>query len=344
MRRSSIGVMLKHALATIILVSSFAATVAAGALHEATGAIKRHDYATALRILRPLADRGDAGAQGILGIMYANGQGVPKNDAQAMKWFRKAADQGNATAQGVVGHKYLEGQGVPQDYAEAAKWFRKAADQGEAAAQEVIGVMYLKGQGVSQDDTAAVKWFRLAANQGFSEAQYNLGVMYTNGRGIPQDFVAAHVWFNLAAAQGDQDAAKERDRVASRMDAAQIAEAQKLAREWKPNTQTGPGAAVESVEDEASSVFDIVMIWSACQTLAGVSDAEALSRAGKDIFPRVISGFQKVRPEMVGPLAGLTAHTTERYEHQLLFLRALSSENRDTICWGVNQSIKRFYP
>jgi len=276
--------------------------------------------------------------------MYANGQGVPKDDAQAIKWFREAADQGNATAQGVVGNMYLKGQGVPQDYVEAAKWFRKAADQGEAAAQEMIGFMYHKGQGVSQNDTEAAKWYRLAADQGFSEAQYNLGVAYSNGRGIPQDYVAAHMWFNLAAAQGDQDAAKARDQVASRMTAAQIAEAQKLAREWKPPTQAGPETRVQSVEEEASGVFDVVMLWSVCQTFAGMSDAEALNRAGKDIFPRIVSGYQKSRPEMVSPLASLTSQTTERYEKQLLFLRALSSENRDTICWGINQTIKRLSP
>jgi uncharacterized protein len=58
--------------------------------------------------------------------------------------------------------------------------------------------------------------------------------MYRTGGGVPQDYVIAHMWFNLAAASGDKDAVKARDVVAAKMAPTQIAEAQKLAREWKP--------------------------------------------------------------------------------------------------------------
>ena len=60
--------------------------------------------------------------------MYASGQGVPQNYAEAMKWFRKAADQGNARAQHGIGVMYANGQGVPQNDAEAMRWYRMAAD------------------------------------------------------------------------------------------------------------------------------------------------------------------------------------------------------------------------
>ena len=60
--------------------------------------------------------------------------------------------------------------------------------------------------------------------------------MYAEGRGVPQDFVSAHMWFNLAAAQGEKNAAEYREKVADGMTPAQTAEAQKLAREWKPTT------------------------------------------------------------------------------------------------------------
>ena len=85
-----------------------------------------------------------------------------------------------------------------------------------------------------QDYAAAVTWWRKAADQGLASAQYNLGVMYANGQGVPQDYIQAHMWFNLATAQNDANAAKNRDIVAAKMAPAQIAEAQKLAREWKP--------------------------------------------------------------------------------------------------------------
>jgi TPR repeat protein len=121
---------LKHAVAAIILVFAFATPMVAGPLEDADAAIKRRDYASALRLIRPLAEQGDA------------------------------------------------------------------------------------------------------------NAQYNLGVFYDNGLGVPQDKVRAYMWFNLSAAQGREGAAAFRDLIARRMTPVQIAEAQKLAREWKPNTQS----------------------------------------------------------------------------------------------------------
>ncbi len=170
---------------------------------EGAAAYNRGDYATALREFRPLAERGDVKAQFILGVMYANGQGVPQDYAEAVKWYRKAAEQGNAEAQHDLGLMYGEGLGVPQDYARAVKWYRKAAEQG------------------------------------YAYAQSNLGVMYGIGQGVPQDYVLAHMWFNLAVSKLPPGEARDRavknsDTAAERMTPAQISEAQKLAREWKP--------------------------------------------------------------------------------------------------------------
>jgi len=85
-----------------------------------------------------------------------------------------------------------------------------------------------------RDYTTAVRLNRPLAEQGDANAQYNLGVFYDNGLGVPQDKVRAYMWFNLSAAQGRDGAAAFRDLIARRMTPAQIAEAQKLAREWKP--------------------------------------------------------------------------------------------------------------
>ena len=92
--------------------------------------------------------------------------------------------------------------------------------------------MYSAGRGVPQDYSEAAKWFRKAANQGYATGQAKLGFMYFLGRGVLQDYVQAHMWLNLSAAHGDKNAPKDRDRVARRMTPAQIAEAQRLAREW----------------------------------------------------------------------------------------------------------------
>ena len=93
--------------------------------------------------------------------------------------------------------------------------------------------MYSHGRGVPQDDQEAVKWYRRAAEQGEDSAQYNLASMYVSGNGVPQDYVFAHMWANLAASQGGEGAGEKRDAIAKFMTPQQIAEAQRLAREWK---------------------------------------------------------------------------------------------------------------
>ncbi len=134
------------------------------------------------------------------------------------------------------------GQGAPQDNATAvSRRRRKAADQvRDADAQYSLASLYDTGLGVPQDYAAAASWLRKAADQGHATAQYNLGVMYENGRGVPQDYVQAHKWFNLAASRATEayvreQGTKNRDTVAAQMTPQQIAEAQRLAREWKPS-------------------------------------------------------------------------------------------------------------
>ena len=151
----------------------------------------------------------------------------------ALKEWRPLAEQGNVSFQFLLGTMYADGQGVPQDDQEAVKWFRRAAEQGHASAQFNLGLSYNLGEGVTQDYQEGVKWYRLAAEQGYANAQHNLGVIYSNGRGVPQDDVLAHMWVNLAASKGIEVMVKTRDAIATKMTPQQIAEAQRLAREWK---------------------------------------------------------------------------------------------------------------
>jgi uncharacterized protein len=229
---------LRTASAAALTVIVFVGAAVAGPFEDADEAYQRGDHAVAMRLYHPLAEEGYAHAQYTLGLMYHNGQGVPQDHAEALKWLRKAADQEYAKAQDGLGFIYQGGDGVPQDYAEALKWFRRAADQGMADAQYNLGFMYQNGQGVPQDYAEALKWWRKAANQGMAKAQLALGaMMYFAGRGVPKDIVRAHMWVNLAASRDYPDAQKARklrDTIAQRMTPVQIAEAQKLAREWKP--------------------------------------------------------------------------------------------------------------
>ena len=88
-----------------------------------------------------------------------------------------------------------------------------------------------------QDYAEAVKWIRKAAEQGDAEAQSHLGAMYAQGHGVQRDYIRAYTWFNLAAMAGSQRAVNNRDIAAQHMTPAEIAEAQKLARESKTNKQ-----------------------------------------------------------------------------------------------------------
>ena len=226
---------LKRAIAAaIVLVSAFSVPVAAGTLEDAAAAHARGDYAKALRLIRPLANDGDAAAQFNLGVMYLTGHGVQQDDAAAALWFRKAAEQGYALAQTNLGVLYRDGRGVAEDATEAVMWFRKAADQGDAVSEFQLGNQYAFGKGVPQDYSEAMIWFRKAADR---KATLFLGIMYAEGRGVPQDYVRAHMWFGLSAAQGEQRAVKALEMAEQRMTPAQINEAQKLARDWKPAAQ-----------------------------------------------------------------------------------------------------------
>ena len=109
------------------------------------------------------------------------------------------------------------------------------AAQGNAEAQYFLGMMYANGRGVPQDYVTARGWYEKAAAQGDAMAQYNLGAMYFYGQGVSQNDVKTYMLWSLAAIRfvGDlqKQAAKYRDKVASRMSPEQIAEAQHLAQQ-----------------------------------------------------------------------------------------------------------------
>ena len=189
------------------------------------------DDAEAVKWYRLAAEQGGASAQSSLGVMYATGRGVLKDDAEAGRWFRLAAEQGEAVAQVNLGFMYATGRGVLKDDAEAGRWFRLAAEQGGANAQFNLGVMHTPtGRESSRTMPRPVRWFRLAADQGRPDAQFNLGIMYANGRGVLKDSVRAHMWFNIAGANGDEAARELRDNLEDDMTRAEISRATELAR------------------------------------------------------------------------------------------------------------------
>ena len=125
-------------------------------------------------------------------------------------------------------------QETTADETPAVRLLRRLAEQGNRQAQYNLAVMYANGRGVPRDEAEANRWYRRAAEQGDASAQSLVGSAYLFGRGVPKDFVQAYLWLDLAARGSEKSAAKVRDDLERFMTAAQISEARKLAREWKP--------------------------------------------------------------------------------------------------------------
>ena len=122
------------------------------------------------------------------------------------------------------------------DFAKALREWRPLAEQGDARAQYYLGLLYENGDGVPQDYEKAREWYEKSAAQGEANAQFYLGLLSAFGQGGPLDLAQAHMWYSLAAGKGHVGAAVYRNDLAKQMTPAQIAEAQKRAREWKPKT------------------------------------------------------------------------------------------------------------
>jgi len=120
------------------------------------------DYATARRQWFPQAEKGDAKAQYNLGVIFANGKGVPKNDGEAVKWYREAAEQGHAGGQFGLGSAYFLGRGVPENYLHAYMWLALAKAQGHEKAAKGLDVVKAKmtGAEISKARDSASLWWR----------------------------------------------------------------------------------------------------------------------------------------------------------------------------------------
>lgn len=153
------------------------------------------DYETSLAECQPLADEGVAAAQFCIGRLYANGFGVPMDDAQALHWYGLAADQG---------------------YAEA---------------QYNLGVMHANGWGVEMNDDTAAVFYRGAAEQGFVPAVLSLADICHYGMGVKEDIVDAYAWYVVAAALGDTNAEFKRDAAGEGLSPEEVASAQQMAKD-----------------------------------------------------------------------------------------------------------------
>lgn len=183
----------------------------------------------------------DSPTSGFMATLRSYTSSIAAGVSDALKGVTPSAESSLGTFEALIGDTYYYGHGVSRDYTEAARWYRRAAAHSNAMAESTLGDIYYYGRGVPQDYVVAAQWWQRAADQGIAVAQLNLGVIYANGDGVPKDYVKSHLYSNLAAAHlppgQDRDiAVKNREIVSKLMTPAQIAEAQRLAREWRPTS------------------------------------------------------------------------------------------------------------
>ena len=147
--------------------------------------------------------------------------------------IRLLLNRGIPYAQYNLGVMHRKGDGVPQDYRTALKWYSACRRTGSCRSTEAsLGWMHYKGQGVPQDSKTAVKWWALAAEQGDADAQSNLGVMYGTRKGSNTGQCLCPYVGKYRCVKWKRERVRQLCEIRLRkMTSAQIAEAQKLARE-----------------------------------------------------------------------------------------------------------------
>ena len=209
---------------------------------EGVRCCKNGEGAKAAQLLQRAAEQGVSDAAFELGIMYEEGDAVPRDYGKALAWYKKADGLGELQASNAIGNMYFYGRGVNKNYKEAIKWYRKgvelddeeacfnlancyefgngveidlkeaallyehAAELGYWDAERNIATCYYFGKGVEQNYAEAVKWYKKAAEHGDAVAQFNLGVCYLKGQGVLKNLTEAIRLFRLAAAAGDENA------------------------------------------------------------------------------------------------------------------------------------------
>ena len=140
-------------------------------------AYMKKDYATARTLWTESANEdNDQQAMTNLGTIYAKGEGIPKDHAQARYWFEKAAELGNASAAFNLAVQYENGLGCEKDIDKAVRWYETAAEKGHSGAQYQLGVLFLGSGLVPVDAKRGMHWMIAALDAGNGRAKMRLGI------------------------------------------------------------------------------------------------------------------------------------------------------------------------
>ena len=193
---------------------------------------------TPIERLTSKATAGDPKAALVLGLKYADGDGVAPSDPEAVRWLQKAAEAGEAVAQYRLGTLYEKGRGVAADPKKAAMWYSESAKQGNRKAMHNLAVAYADGAGVDKNFAEAVRWFKEAAELGLTDSQFNLAVLYERGLGVPASLSEAYKWYSIASAEGDNESKTRVDALTTQLQAAEKDMADKAVKAFKPRSMT----------------------------------------------------------------------------------------------------------
>jgi uncharacterized protein len=187
---------------------------AGDAFRRATEALKVGARKDALNSLQYAAERGHGVALWQLGRMYAEGNGVARNDQRAFEYFRKFADSHAdeyplaprsrfvANAFVALGQYYLEG--IPNSPIKASPerarrmFYHAASYFGDPEAQYQLAMLYVDGQGMVRDAKRGIPWLVLAANKGHYKSQAVLGRILFHGEHGARQPASGLMWLTVA--------------------------------------------------------------------------------------------------------------------------------------------------
>ena len=144
-----------------------------------------------------------------------SGNGARKDLKRAFQVFEKSAQNGDSSAQGMLGLMYLDGEGTAVNKVLGARWLERSARQGATVSEGELGRLYMDGEGVQRNYTTAYMYLNRAAQKGYAPAQCNLGILYYFGEGVRQDRAKALELLRKAAAAGHDGASRVLARIAS---------------------------------------------------------------------------------------------------------------------------------
>jgi localization factor PodJL len=194
--------------------------------------------------LRNAAAKGQPAAEFEVGIRQIEGRSVPQNTEAGLRWLERAAESGLAPAHFRIAGLYEKGIGVKKNLTIARRHYVAAAEKGNAKAMHNMAVLYAEGIDGKPDYKTAAEWFRRAADYGVADSQYNLAILYARGIGVDQNILESYKWLALAALQGDNDAAKKRDEIGSKLDAASLAAARNAVQSFTAQPQPDDAVTV----------------------------------------------------------------------------------------------------